>query len=378
MSTWDNSIRKITRQYVLELMRDGKEHTKGEIIAGVADRFAREDKNVVETSTKRAVDLALGDTFAYARIGHGRYQLKSAFLRSKSRADYLSGCIGEILEKAINGIEGCINSNIPVFGKSDSDVMNVITTAENIVDYLRESQNALQMPKEQEKASVLQKTSKAQKYDYNLFFPLAVKLSYGEKGDKCIEPYCVKDISPHNIEAINKAFREHPVITSAENGLMQYFYSDDDVYLNYVMSNISFATLSVVHVNESLYGMVTYTVNSNSELSYRIVDALKEDVERAPNNWGEGDFEVKIPVSDDIPLQNAVLNVMICSYYLGFVETLEDFQQRHGCKVTTEKSPSPHRPAEEVSVLKKIKQHKKTAASEKSKTKKQTKNMEER
>lgn len=187
-----------------------------------------------------------------------------------------------------------------------------------------------------------------------LFFPVNITLFCGDTNNPNIEPYFTAGICPHYVQAVNRAILEYPMTNAGVCGLMKYFACEDELISLYAKGNITNALPQIAYfVDMKLYGVVTYTVDSDSDLPEPVVDALKADLRRQlTEEWGRSEFDITInegilylrdgiyhldwkPADSVIcvnaefeELQKATLNVRFQAEDLSFIDTLEELKSR--------------------------------------------------
>jgi hypothetical protein len=228
------------------------------------------------------------------------------------------------------------------------DILGVVAE-KALPGWVHDKLAALQHPKEMS----------VDQHEFKLVFPVSVTLFHGVPGEEDIEPYFTSDISSQYVEALNKAMLEHPVTNAAGRGLVERFSCADEAVEDYVQNKISCALPAIVEVNGELYGMVTYTVNSATQLSGAVKDALREALEhQLAHGWGQAEFEASVAdgvlrydngrrrlesqhdtqsTADDDVLKNAVLNVRVNPDMI-FVSTLEELRERQRKSIAPEKA----------------------------------------
>jgi hypothetical protein len=156
MNSKDESVRRMAKKYAAEFMSDGKEHVKGEVLTYAAGRFESEGRNYAKTSIKRAVDLALSDTYAYVWLGYGRYQSKTSYIRSHGLDTYACRRIADALGRAVRDIQNCYETDLTPGGAVD--LTKVREAAISVLHSLSECEKLI---RDSDKSSVLRRIAEA-------------------------------------------------------------------------------------------------------------------------------------------------------------------------------------------------------------------------
>jgi len=141
----DESVIRKTTQYISDFMRDGLEHSKGEAITYVTDRFVKEGKNVATTTIKRSVDKALDDKRKYVWLGYGAYHSRPDYFRTHNYTSYACKRICDTLNNAIREIKDCLELDILAVNKNSKDTCKYRDVIESILGSLAEHEKTTRM-----------------------------------------------------------------------------------------------------------------------------------------------------------------------------------------------------------------------------------------
>jgi len=227
------------------------------------------------------------------------------------------------------------------------DILGVVAE-KALPGWVHDKLAALQHPKEMS----------VDQHEFKLVFPVSITLFHGVPGEEDIEPYFTSDISSQYVETLNKAILEHPATNAAGRGLVEQFSCVDEAIEEYVQNKILCALPAVTELNGELYGMVTYTVSSATQLPDAVKEALRDALEhQLAHGWGQAEFEAAVTggvlkydngrrrleslqdtqSTADGVLHNAVLNVRVNPDMI-FVSTLEELRERQHKSIAPEKA----------------------------------------
>ncbi len=185
--------------------------------------------------------------------------------------------------------------------------------------------------------------------NFRLFFPVNITLSYSEQRIRETISHFTTGICPYYVQQTNRAFLALPMTNADQNGLLRYFSSEDGAAAQFVSEKILNALPQIMYFYEgTLYGVVTYTVDSAAPPPDSVIRALKEDLKRQlTGGWGTNEFDIDLQKAilyfhNGIyhldrkwevgvkykKLRDAVLSVRVYAEELTFIDTMEELKHR--------------------------------------------------